>query len=217
MEALPVTCAGKPGPLIAIGGAEDKVRERIILRYFLEVAGGSDASVVVLATASEVPETGERYADLFYSLNADSVEVLRIISREDALAAGAAAHELPEDATGLVLTGGRQLRLPAAPRRPDRAAGGPGGPPAGAAGGGARGQAPARGGGEAGVVPRGIPLRPGAPHRFPPAAGHGPPRRARRHRVADAGGPGGQPRPHAGRAHRRPRRLRHLLGPLPRT
>lgn len=114
MEALPLQVAGKPGPLIAIGGAEDKVRERIILRYFLEAAGGADASLVVLATASEVPETGERYADLFYSLNADSVEVLRIVSREDALAAGAEAHELLEYATGLFITGGSQLRLSSA-------------------------------------------------------------------------------------------------------
>jgi len=114
MEALPVQSAGKPGPLIAIGGAEDKVRERTILRYFLEVAGGSDASVVVLATASEVQETGERYADLFYSLNADSVEVLRIGTREDALVAGAEAHELLEYATGLFITGGGQLRLSSA-------------------------------------------------------------------------------------------------------
>ena len=112
MEMLPLQAAGKPGPLIAIGGAEDKVRERTILRYFLEVAGGSDASVVVLATASEVPETaGERYADLFYALNADSVEVLRIATREDALVAGAEAHDLLEYATGLFITGGGQLRL----------------------------------------------------------------------------------------------------------
>jgi cyanophycinase len=114
MEMLPLQAAGKPGPLIAIGGAEDKVRERTILRYFLEVAGGSDASVVVLATASEVPETGERYADLFYALNADSVEVLRIATREDALVAGAEAHQLLEYATGLFITGGGQLRLSSA-------------------------------------------------------------------------------------------------------
>jgi len=114
MEMLPLQAAGKPGPLIAIGGAEDKVRERTILRYFLEVAGGSDASVVVLATASEVPETGERYADLFYALNADSVEVLRIATREDALVAGAEAHQLLDYATGLFITGGGQLRLSSA-------------------------------------------------------------------------------------------------------
>jgi cyanophycinase len=114
MEVLPAVTAGRPGPLIAIGGAEDKVRERAILRYFLEVAGGADSSVVVLATASEVPETGERYADLFYSLNADSVEVLRIANREDAVAAGPEAHDLLEYATGLFITGGSQLRLSSA-------------------------------------------------------------------------------------------------------
>jgi cyanophycinase len=114
MEALPLQAAGKPGPLIAIGGAEDKVRERLILRYFLEAAGGADASVVVLATASEVPETGERYADLFYSMNADSVEVLSIANREEALVAGAEAQELLEYATGLFITGGSQLRLSSA-------------------------------------------------------------------------------------------------------
>jgi len=105
---------GQPGALIAIGGAEDKVRERAILRYFLEVAGGPDASIVVIATASEVPETGERYADLFYSLNADSVEVLRIASREEALASGAEARDLLEFATGAFITGGSQLRLSSA-------------------------------------------------------------------------------------------------------
>jgi cyanophycinase len=114
MEVLPTVTAGRPGPLIAIGGAEDKVRERAILRFFLTVAGGADASIVVLATASEVPETGERYADLFYSLNADSVEVLRIANREEAVAAGPEAHDLLEYATGLFITGGSQLRLSSA-------------------------------------------------------------------------------------------------------
>ena len=114
MEPLPAQAAGKPGPLIAIGGAEDKVRERAILRYFLAASGGADAAIVVLATASEVPETGERYAELFYSLNADQVEVLRIATREDALDAGAEAQELLEYATGLFITGGSQLRLSSA-------------------------------------------------------------------------------------------------------
>jgi cyanophycinase len=100
-----------PGLLIAIGGAEDKTRERIILRYFLEAAGGPDASIVVLATASEVPETGERYADLFLALRAESVEVLKIETREDAVAAGPEARDLLEYATGLFITGGSQLKL----------------------------------------------------------------------------------------------------------
>lgn len=105
---------GKPGLLMAIGGAEDKVRERSILRHFVEASGGHDANIVILATASELPETGERYADLFYQLEADSVEVLRVRTREDALAADAETLGLLEYATGFFMTGGSQLRITSA-------------------------------------------------------------------------------------------------------
>ncbi|HXO20662.1 MAG TPA: cyanophycinase [Thermoanaerobaculia bacterium] len=108
------TPSPSPGLLIAIGGAEDKIKERVILRHFLEAAGGTDANLVVLATASEAPETGARYSDLFYTLKAETVEVLRISSREDALAAGREDLDLLEYATGLFLTGGSQLRLSSA-------------------------------------------------------------------------------------------------------
>jgi cyanophycinase len=114
MEILPVPHVTRPGLLIAIGGAEDKTRERVILRYFLEMAGGPDASIIVLATASEVPETGDRYADLFLALRAETVEVLKIETREDAIEAGAEAHDLLEYATGLFITGGSQLKLSSA-------------------------------------------------------------------------------------------------------
>jgi cyanophycinase len=109
-----VEAAGRPGQLFAIGGAEDKVRERLILRAFVEACGGTDAHVVVLATASELAETGERYADLFYKLNADSVEVMRIATREDAIDAGPEVLDLLEYATGLFMTGGNQLRITSA-------------------------------------------------------------------------------------------------------
>ena len=102
------------GLLMAIGGAEDKVRERLILRQFVEASGGPDASIVILATASELPETGERYAELFYRLEADSAEVLRVSTREDALGADQEMFDLLEYATGLFLTGGSQLRISSA-------------------------------------------------------------------------------------------------------
>lgn len=114
MDILPKPHTTHPGLLIAIGGAEDKTRERVILRYFLEAAGGPDASIVVLATASEVPETGDRYADLFLALRAENVEVLKIETREDAMEAGAEAHDLLEYATGLFIAGGSQLKLSSA-------------------------------------------------------------------------------------------------------
>jgi cyanophycinase len=103
-----------PGRLIAIGGAEDKTRERIILRHFLDSAGATRAAVVVLATASEIPETGQRYADLFELMRARQVEVLKILTREDALSAGREAVEMLEAATGIFITGGSQIRLSSA-------------------------------------------------------------------------------------------------------
>ena len=114
MEIVPHHEPHQRGLLMAIGGAEDKTRQRLILRYFLEAAGGGDANLVVLATASEIPETGERYADIFFDLRAETVEVMRIDSREDALAASGEAHDLLEFATGLFITGGSQLKLSSA-------------------------------------------------------------------------------------------------------
>ncbi|HET9228078.1 MAG TPA: cyanophycinase [Thermoanaerobaculia bacterium] len=99
------------GLLMAIGGAEDKLRERVILRSFVEAAGGPDANIVVLATASELADTGDRYSGLFESMNADTVEVLRVRSREDALEAGSGVLDLLEFASGLFITGGSQLRI----------------------------------------------------------------------------------------------------------
>ena len=108
------TAADRPGLVMAIGGAEDKVREKVVLRRFVAEAGGPDASIVVLATASEHPETGERYADLFYDVDAGRVEVLRIRTREDALDAGPDALDVLADASGFFMTGGSQLRISSA-------------------------------------------------------------------------------------------------------
>jgi cyanophycinase len=99
---------------MAIGGAEDKVRKQVILRAFVAAAGGPDANLVVLATASELSDTGDRYASLFQGMHADTVEVLRVRSREDALDAGAGVLDLLEFASGLFITGGSQLRISAA-------------------------------------------------------------------------------------------------------
>jgi cyanophycinase len=106
--------AGRPGLIMAIGGAEDKVRERVILRRFVEEAGGPDASIVVLATASEFPETGERYAELFYGMDANTVEVLRVRNREDAIECSREVFDVLEYATGFFMTGGSQLRISSA-------------------------------------------------------------------------------------------------------
>ena len=50
------------GSVIIIGGAEDKVRDRVILSRFATLAGGRDAIVAVISTASSLGlEAGERY------------------------------------------------------------------------------------------------------------------------------------------------------------
>ena len=48
------------GPVMAIGGAEDKFRDRIILSTFLQLAGGKDACISVVPTASSIESAGER-------------------------------------------------------------------------------------------------------------------------------------------------------------
>ena len=54
------------GTVIIIGGAEDKVRDRVILNRFVTLAGGRDATIVVISTASSLgTEAGERYRQIF--------------------------------------------------------------------------------------------------------------------------------------------------------
>ncbi len=103
--------APRPGRLMAIGGAEDKTRERIVLRRFVEIAGGAAGNLLILATASELADTGERYTDLFRELGVPEVAVLRIANREEALAAGPEMLARLSGATALFLTGGSQLRF----------------------------------------------------------------------------------------------------------
>ena len=43
-----------PGPVMVIGGAEDKMKDRVILSRFVKDAGGPDAHIVVIATASSL-------------------------------------------------------------------------------------------------------------------------------------------------------------------
>lgn len=97
------------GHIIPIGGAEDKVGDELILRRFVEVAGGRNARIAIIPTASELRDTGRRYARLFDDLDADETVVLSFESRRDC--EDRESLELLERATGVFLTGGNQLRL----------------------------------------------------------------------------------------------------------
>ena len=98
------------GSVIIIGGAEDKVRDRVILNRFASLAGGRDATVAVISTASSLgAEAGERYRHVFGDLGIERVRPLHAITRPQANDESAA--RVVKDATGIFLTGGNQLRL----------------------------------------------------------------------------------------------------------
>ena len=104
--------ARAPGPLMVIGGAEDKLRKRTILTDFVAACGGDAARIVVIPTASSLgAEVVEVYDALFRRLGAGTVTACRPETREE-------AHDpdlvkLVDDATGVFMTGGNQLKLSA--------------------------------------------------------------------------------------------------------
>jgi cyanophycinase len=98
------------GAVMVIGGAEDKFKSKVILQRFIELAGGDQARIVVISTASSLGEAAtDLYKQLFTQLGAKSVSGLRPLTREEANEASMA--KTIDDATGIFLTGGNQLRL----------------------------------------------------------------------------------------------------------
>src|SRR3954452_3220152 len=99
-----------PGPLMIIGGAEDKLRKRTILKDFVTAAGGSDARIAVIPTASSIgDEVVEVYDALFRRLGAAEVRACRPESREEP--ADPDLVKVLDEATGVFMTGGNQLKL----------------------------------------------------------------------------------------------------------
>lgn len=105
----PEITPGSRGFIVPIGGAEDKVSDRRILRRFAAAAGGEDARLVVIPTASQLDSTGERYQEVFGRLGVHHVDVLDITERPQG--EDPQAVEKLADATGIFFTGGNQLRL----------------------------------------------------------------------------------------------------------
>ncbi len=98
------------GHVIVIGGAEDKVRERIILSRFVALAGGQDARIAVISSASSLgPLAGEMYRKVFTELGAAHVTPIHATTRTQANDEESA--RAVQDSTGVFLTGGNKLRL----------------------------------------------------------------------------------------------------------
>ncbi len=97
------------GTLLAIGGGEDRSGDRVILRRFVDLAGGPSARVVLVGTATTVPgEVEAGYRKAFAGL-VDNLEFLPIGSREEAN--DAAALKALSEAAGIFFTGGDQMRI----------------------------------------------------------------------------------------------------------
>jgi cyanophycinase len=110
MPATPSPGQARAGHLLIIGGAEDKLRQRQILTRFTSLAGGTDARIVVVSTASSLgDEATELYLSLFRQLGITDVRGMRPLVRDDAN--DERLVSLLDDATGIFMTGGNQLRL----------------------------------------------------------------------------------------------------------
>ncbi len=96
---------------MAIGGAEDKFRDRIILSRFAELSGGSDARIAVIPTASSIESAGERYKAIFLSMGVENVDIAVVGDRPDANSE--LVSRMIRQATGIFMTGGNQMRLAA--------------------------------------------------------------------------------------------------------
>ena len=98
------------GHLLVIGGAEDKYNERRILKKFLELAGDIRAEILIVPVASDYPEfAADVYTQAFRNLGVVNPRVLRATSRQDVV--NADVEKLLDGVTGIIMTGGDQMRL----------------------------------------------------------------------------------------------------------
>ncbi|MGB3295952.1 MAG: cyanophycinase [Phormidesmis sp.] len=97
-------------PVMIIGGAEDKVNGCDILSAFFKSAGGEDATIGIIPSASREPTiVGDRYYQIFQEMGAKQVQILDIRYREEC--EEDRWLDVLKDCSGIFITGGDQLRL----------------------------------------------------------------------------------------------------------
>jgi cyanophycinase len=97
------------GWIIPIGGAEEKENSPEILERFVQLCGGKNAQIAVIATASRLEDTGVRYEKIFDGLGAGKVTAIAFDTRRDCEEPGRLKQLASAD--GIFFTGGNQLRL----------------------------------------------------------------------------------------------------------
>jgi cyanophycinase len=101
---------GSPARLLIIGGAEDRCCGSGLLERFVALSGGAGARIVLVTTATDVPEEVlAEYERVFGKLGVEQTSELRLRGRGDA--DGDDAVRLLSDATGVFFSGGDQSRL----------------------------------------------------------------------------------------------------------
>ena len=97
------------GWIVPVGGAEEKEGRAEILRKFVTIAGGEDARIAIIPTASQLETTGGRYERIFKELGARAATALPYKSRTDCERAD--WLDVLDKSTAIFLTGGNQLRI----------------------------------------------------------------------------------------------------------
>lgn len=100
----------KVSRLVIVGGAEDRLQDRIILRKFSEYCGGPQAKIRIITAASADPQgVWQSYREAFHALGVRNVDRLAIDDRESAQAPAVQAEILQAD--GIFMSGGDQSKL----------------------------------------------------------------------------------------------------------
>ena len=97
--------------LMAIGGAVN-FEQPSIIQEFIRYAGGAQAHIVILPQASSLADTGVEYQDKFQDLGAERRPT--VLDFRDRADTDKPEHlEALRNATGVFITGGTQMRIPA--------------------------------------------------------------------------------------------------------
>ena len=97
--------------LMAIGGAVN-FEEPVMFREFIRHAGGTQANIVILPQASSLADTGAEYLKKFQDLGVQRKPI--VLDFRDRADADRPEHlEALRSATGVFITGGTQMRIPA--------------------------------------------------------------------------------------------------------
>ncbi|MFW6035387.1 MAG: cyanophycinase [Halothermotrichaceae bacterium] len=98
------------GHLLLIGGAEDKVHKKLILKHFAELAQKQKSYLTILTSATSEPKkAGRKYKKVFEDLNLCEIKILHISSRD--AAEKKENVELILNSGSIFFTGGDQLKI----------------------------------------------------------------------------------------------------------